>query len=118
MNKICSGHLSLTAPLVLLWKPEGKFIPHKNNLQTHMIMAAKLLVPALWRTTDPPSVSMWYERMNHLFRMEKLSSWESHNRQGFFEYLATMVVAYGNSSSTSKGLLTRPECSEFSPPEM
>lgn len=46
---------------------------YKNSLLKHLLTAAKACIPALWRSTTPPTRSHWFARITEIQQMENLT---------------------------------------------
>lgn len=45
---------------------------YNNSLTIHLIKAASLCIPAIWRSTSPPTIQEWIRRVDKIAEMEKL----------------------------------------------
>ncbi|XP_044152029.1 uncharacterized protein LOC122939895 isoform X1 [Bufo gargarizans] len=112
INAICNVVISLTPELVLLWKPQLDLTPSAISLPTHLIAAAKMLIPKKWKEREPPRVGEWLEEIHHICLMEELVGWNSGKRDMFLRsgnpgWISTQRD-YGSTTSHKAHLL---ECS-------
>lgn len=49
--------------------PRSKYI---KSLTLHLINASKMCIPALWNTTDPPTLVDWFKPIDRIADMEEL----------------------------------------------
>lgn len=46
---------------------------YKNSLLKHLLMAARACIPALWKSSVPPTRSQWWARITEIQQMENLT---------------------------------------------
>lgn len=45
---------------------------YKKSLVLHLVNAAKQCIPVLWRSSDSPTVAMWFKRIDKVSELESL----------------------------------------------
>lgn len=58
---------------------------YKKSLTRHLLTAAKTLILLHWKTTHPPSVKDWLDRVQYLYRMEEILAMKKENSENFIK---------------------------------
>lgn len=71
-SQITTLQLDFSPAQALLHHSSLPMKSYHKSLALHLINAAKLCIPVLWRSPNPPTIADWFKRVNKIAEMEEL----------------------------------------------
>lgn len=71
ITQITTIHLEFSPAQALLHHSNLPMKIYHRSLAQHLINAAKLCIPTLWKSTNPPTIANWIARVNKIALMEE-----------------------------------------------
>lgn len=71
-SKITTLQLEFSPAQALLQHSKLPMKTYHQSLALHLLNAAKLCIPVLWKSSTPPTISDWIKRVNKIATMEEL----------------------------------------------
>lgn len=101
ITQITTFQMAPSPALYLLHHTHASLRSYKKSLTLHLINAANLCIPALWRNTTPPTVQDWIRRVDRIADMENLISQSTDHPTKFYVTWASWLHYKQTQSRTS-----------------
>lgn len=80
-QQIVEIELEDSPALFLLQLSDMPVRTYRKHLLAHLINAARACIPLLWKSTSPPTIGMWFGKINSIKYMEDLTADRIRNRR-------------------------------------